>query len=273
MKPKLQRWIQRNGWNVAVDAYESSWEEQLKPAQDRMLEMAALESGHRVVDVACGTGLVTFPALEAIGSEGVIVGTDIAEKMVVAAEDIAAREGYENARFERMDAEKLTLPDASFDVALCGLGLMYFPSPVAALQEMRRILRDGGRASVAVWGQRSRCGWAEIFPIVDARVETDVCPLFFQLGTGDALAAAMEEAGFENVEVERISTTLHYPSAEAACAAAFVGGPVALAHTRFDEPTREAAYAEYGASIEPHRNGSGYKIPGEFVVATGTKTA
>jgi SAM-dependent methyltransferase len=148
---------------------------------------------------------------------------------------------------------------------------MYVPDPVAALAEMRRLLRPGGRAVSAVWGERSRCGWAEIFPIVDARVESEVCPLFFQLGTGEAQAKAFGRAGFAGVESRRLATTLLYPDAEAALGAAFAGGPVALAYSRFDEATRQAAHAEYLESIAPYRDGRGYAIPGEFVVTRGVR--
>ena len=271
MDPKLQRRVQRYGWDKTVDVYEKYWREQLQPAQQLMLDRAALQPGERVVDVACGTGLVTFPAAEAVGLSGSVVGTDISAKMVEQAEAEAARLGVHHARFERMDAEALALPDGSADVALCGLGLMYFPEPDTALAELRRVLADGGRVSVAVWGARKNCGWAEIFPIVDSRVESDVCPLFFQLGNGEALAMALERVGFREIETERITTTLHYPSPEDATGAAFAGGPVAMAHSRFDDATREAAYTEYVASIAPYRNGDGYAIPGEFVVACGRK--
>jgi hypothetical protein len=106
---------------------------------------------------------------------------------------------------------------------------------------------------------------------VDSRVRSEVCPLFFQLGTGDALRYTFESAGFAHVVVDRISTTLRYDSADDACGAAFAGGPVALAYSRFDERTREEAHGEYLASIEPYRRGTGYAIPGEFVVALGRR--
>ena len=77
------------------------------------------------------------------------------------------------------------------------------------------------------------------FPIVDSRVESEVCPLFFQLGTGDALRYAFELGGFTDIRIERLSTILEYETAEDACGAAFAGGPVALAYSRFDERTRD----------------------------------
>jgi hypothetical protein len=131
------------------------------------------------------------------------------------------------------------------------------------------VLRPGGRAAAAVWGARSRCGWAEIFPIVDRRVASDVCPMFFQLGTGDTLSNLMRAAGFHDVRVERLETTLEYASADDALGAAFAGGPVALAYSRFDQSVREDAHAEYLASIEPYRRDDAYAVPGEFVVAYG----
>jgi hypothetical protein len=87
----------------------------------------------------------------------------------------------------------------------------------------------------------------------------------------DSLALALAAGGFVNVTTDRLLTLLAYESVEAAIGAAFVGGPVALAYSRFDEPTREGAHVEYVASIEPHRRGLGYAIPGEFVVGRARK--
>jgi SAM-dependent methyltransferase len=268
--PRLQRRVQRYGWDRAADTYERAWAEQLRPAQERLLEMAALQAGERVIDIACGTGLVTLPAATAVGAGGHVLATDISERMVerVAAE--AARAGLAHVTARRLGAEALDeVPDATFDAALCALGLMYLPEVHAALAEIHRVLRPGGRLVAAVWGARARCGWAEIFPIVESRVHSDVCPMFFQLGTGPALQLALEAAGFTRVVTDRLITTLVYTSADEAADAAFAGGPVAMAYSRFDEPTRASARADYIASIDPYRAGDGYRIPGEFVVARG----
>jgi len=267
MDAQLQRRIQRYGWDRAVDHYEASWAEQLKPAQDVLLALAALQPGERVLELACGTGLVTFPAAEAVGPGGSVVATDISEKMVQFTAAEAARRELAQVRSSRMGAESLEFPDASFDAVLCALGLMYVPDVAAALAEMRRVLVPGGRAVAAVWGARNRCGWADIFPIVESRVQSDVCPMFFQLGTGESLAESLTRAGFEHAQTERLSTELLYDSGDAAADAAFAGGPVAMAYSRFDDETRESARAEYIASIAQYRKGNGYRIPGEFVIS------
>lgn len=272
MDRRLQLRVQRYGWDRVGDDYGRFWARQVEPAQERLLEMAALRPGERVLDVACGPGNVTFPAAEAVGPEGRVVGTDISEVMV----ELAAREAESrrlgHVELARGDAESLDFPDASFDAALCSLGLMYAPDPAAAVREKWRVLDDGGRAVAAVWGARAACGWAPIFPIVDARVETEVCPLFFQLGTGDTLADRFRDAGFTDVETDRLSATLEYDTAEEALGAAFLGGPVGMAYARFDEATREEVHREYLEAIEPHRDGDGYRLPGEFVVVAGRKS-
>jgi SAM-dependent methyltransferase len=270
MDPRLQKRIQRYGWDRASDDYAHYWQAQLEPVQTRLLEMAALQAGEKVLDVACGDGLVSFRASDAVGPGGIVVGDDISEEMIRRAESLRAESGAENLSFLRRDAEEPVAAAHRFDAALCSLGLMYVPEPERALTAMFEALRPGGRALAAVWGERRRCGWAEVFPIVDARVKSEVCPLFFRLGTGAALEGDFRAAGFGDVRTERIAYDLNFATADEACGAALIGGPVALAYSRFDDETRDAARAEYLASIESYRRGAGYEIPGEFVITQGS---
>lgn len=272
MRPALQRRVQRYGWDYSSPYYEKGWQRQLRPAQERLLNEINLKTGEKVLDISCGTGLVTVPMAKAVGEEGKITGIDLSEKMIGKAEELFQDLGIGNIEFLHMDAEELDLPDASFEVAVNSLGLMYYPNPDKAIQEMYRVTESGGRAAALVWGRRSACGWAGIFPIMDARVKTDVCPLFFQLGTGNSLAQEFENAGFEDVVLERFEVGLPYESDEEAIIGAFQGGAVALAYRKFDEQTKEEVHAEYIESIMPFKNGNGYEIPGEFVIASGRKS-
>jgi len=266
VEARLQRRVQRYGWDLAAASYEPLWQAQLATAQDELLRCARLAPGEQVLDVACGTGLIALKAADAVGPRGRVVGIDLSGRMADAARRRADERGVSNTEFARMDAEKLELPDASFDVVLCALGLMYVPDPERALREMRRVLRPGGRIVVAVWGERSRCGWSAVFPIVDAEVASDVCPLFFHLGQDDTLAQLCGAAKFEAIEHRRLAGTLFYADAEEACDAAFVGGPVALAWSRFDTDVRARVRARYVDAIEPWRRPGGYELPGEFVL-------
>ena len=271
MEPALQRRVQRYGWDKAAAYYESSWQQQLLPAQQKLLEFANIKGGEKIIDIACGTGLVSFPAAELAGDKGFVLGTDISDKMVELSTAVAKERNISNISFARMDAEELDAEDETYDIALCALGLMYVTDYLKALKEMHRVLKPGGCAVAAVWGQRSNCGWAYLFEIVDKRVTSEVCPMFFQLGNLNMLQQYFSAAGFKNIKEERISNTLEYSSDEDACGAAFLGGPVALAYNKFPDEVKKEAEAEYIQSIKKFQKDKGYNVPGEFVVAVGYK--
>lgn len=270
MKPRLQRYVQREGWDRASSCYEKYWHRQLQPALDLLLDTAALRPGEQVIDVACGTGLVTLAAAADVGPDGRVLGTDLAPMMVADLERSVAATGITNVEVACGDAEHLDV-DRTFDVALCSLGLMYVPDPPAAIRELHRVLRADGRAVVSVWGERRNCGWAEIFPIVGDRISSDVCPMFFALGAPGALTETLAGAGFVDVRETRIGVRMEYAGDEEALGAAFRGGPVALAYSRFDEATRRSAHEAYLDSIAGFAGGAGYSVPGEFVIASGRR--
>lgn len=288
MDARRRRLVQRRGWDRAAADYERFWSRQLAPARELLLRHADLAPGHHVIDVACGTGLVSLPAAVAVascrtapgtsaepvsggGRSGHVTATDLSPAMVAAVEARAASARLGNVHGLRCGAEELTV-DGPFDRALCSLGLMYVPDPNQAVAEMHRVVRPGGRIVVSVWGERRRCGWAELFGIVDRRVASDVCPLFFALGEPGALASLLGRAGWVDIGDERLSTELCYADDTEAAGAAFLGGPVALAYGHFDVSTRAEAEREYLDSLDPYRSPAGnYRVPGEFVVAWGRR--
>ena len=152
MKPDLQRRIQRYGWDKAANYYENCWQEQLKPAHDLLMEVSNIQPKEHILDIAAGTGLITFRMAEKVGPSGHILATDISDEMVKIGNQNAQSKGFNNVHFERMDAEQLSCEDGTFDLATCALGIMYFPNPDTALVEMYRVLKPGGRAVAAVWG-------------------------------------------------------------------------------------------------------------------------
>jgi SAM-dependent methyltransferase len=275
MDDRRHRLVQRRGWDRAAAHYEQFWLRQLTPVHDAALAAAELAPGDQVLDVACGSGGVTVRIAAAVAPDGCVVATDLSPVMAAATAARAEQEGVGGIVTARCcDAEGLapltaTGDDGPFDVAVCNLGLMYVPDPIRALREIHRFVRPGARVVASVWGERERCAWADLFGIVDARVDSDVCPRFFALGVPGALTAALTHAGFADVEERRLSTRLRYVDDDEAIGAAFLGGPVALAHARFSPEVRHEAHIEYLASIAPHRSDTGaYQVPAEFVVAT-----
>jgi SAM-dependent methyltransferase len=271
MDARLQTRIQRYGWDLAADDYEPAWTTQLAGVQAALLSAAALARGEQVLDVACGNGQITLPAAESVGAQASVLGVDLSQRMIESALRRARRRSLPNVSFCRMDAARLALADDRFDVVLCSLGLMYVPDPAQAVREMARVLRPGGRMALSVWGERARCGWATLFEIVDAEVASEVCPLFFGLGRPDALARLCADAGLVRIRQQRPATELAYADGDEACRAAFVGGPVALAWSRFPEEVRDRARARYLDSLTSWRDGAGYRVPAEFVLVTSAK--
>ena len=271
MEPKLQRRVQRYGWDQASAFYATFWGEQLGPAHEAAIRLSDPQVRERVVDVECGGGEITFAAADRVGTTGHVLGLDISEKMVTVARTQAEARGSTNTSFRRSDAESLDCQDGSFDLALCSLGLMYVPEPAVAVAEMCRALRPSGRIALSVWGERPRCGWAELFPIVDRRVTSDVCPMFFFLGAPGVIEATLENSGFSDVRVTRLVVDLAYRDEGEAIGAAFLGGPVALPFCRFNDDERREVEREYLDSIDEFRDGEGYLVPGEFVIATAVR--
>jgi ubiquinone/menaquinone biosynthesis C-methylase UbiE len=118
----------------------------------RLVELAELRPGAKVLDLATGRGAVLFPALEKIGPEGQVTGIDLAQGMVERTSQDLSERGIGNARVLLMDAEQLELADNSFDFALCGFGLFFFPQVQKALSEVYRVLKPGGWLGATTWG-------------------------------------------------------------------------------------------------------------------------
>ena len=125
----------------------------------KLVEHAALPRNARVLDVASGRGAVLFPAAEAVGPNGSVVGIDFAEGMAKETAREAAQRGLSNVEVRQMDAEHLDFLDASFDASLCGFALFFFPQLERALAEFYRVLKPGGPIAVSTWGDQFNSDW------------------------------------------------------------------------------------------------------------------
>lgn len=270
MDARLQIRVQRYGWDAAASHYHIGWEQQLKPAQDTLLRMADVKSGQSVIETACGSGMVTLRLANAVGTEGRVVATDLSQGMINDLTNRMAVSQVTNVTALRMPAEKLDQPDSVFDAAICALGLMYTPDPAKAIAELARVVAPGGTVAALVWGERRNCGWADVFPIVDARVASEVCPMFFGNGAPNALVRTFEQAGLQNITEHRQAEFLQFEDETALLDAVLLGGPVALAVKRFDKAAWEDVCQEFLASVLAYRKADGsYSIPSEFVTVTG----
>jgi len=272
MDGRLQTRVQRYGWDAAAAYYHDGWQAQLRPAHDLLLDIVALAPGQRVVETACGTGLVTSRIADAVGPEGSVLATDLSGNMIEELGRILEASAYPTVLAKRMAADRLDVPDSAFDVGICALGLMYVPDPRTAVAELARVVRPGGVVAATVWGERRNCGWAEVFPIVDARVASEVCPMFFATGAKRALVTNFENAELQEVQERRQFETLSFRTAEDVVNSVLLGGPVALAVKRFSDEVWDEVKKEFLASVSDYRNSDGsYHIPGEFLTVRGIR--
>ena len=145
---------QRQEWDAVAAGWRKWWELIESGAQqvsDRLLELADVQSGHQVLDVATGIGEPAVTAAHRVEATGHVVATDQSPQMLAIAQERVAGLGLQNVEFKVMDAESLELPESSFDAVLCRWGLMFLPDLRAALNGMWRSLTPGGRMATCVW--------------------------------------------------------------------------------------------------------------------------
>ena len=180
-----------------------------------VLRAARLAPGHRVLDVATGTGISGEAALEAVGPGGSVVATDISQEMVEKARQRLA--GFPNADVAVEDGHALSFPEASFDAVMCSLGLMFFPEPTRALASFHHVLRPGGRAAVSVKVASERSYNFRI-NVVIARHKPEIADAvarLFSLGNKARLESLFSEAGFVDFETSTEKHTFVLPSFDA----------------------------------------------------------
>ena len=181
-----------------------------------LLEYAAPQPGERVLDVACGTGIVTRRVAPMVGAAGKVVGLDISPAMLAVARALPAPGGATIA-WQEGNALTLALPDDAFDLVLCHQGLQFFPDRAAAVQEMRRVLTKGGRVVLSVWRDLQRHPvFAAVYEATARRLNAPISAvaLPFTFGDAEALRAFLSAAGFHRIAITPQSLNANFPTPE-----------------------------------------------------------
>lgn len=184
------------------------------PVADDLIGVAGLQPGERVLDVACGTGVVARRAAERVGAAGSVAGLDVNPGMLAVARSETPSD--RPIDWYEADAESMPLPDKAFDVVLCQMGLQFVPNKLAALREMRRVLDTAGRVHVNVPGPKP-----PIFAIMTDALARRLGPgaasfgdLVFSMHDVDELTELMRSAGFREVDVQAKRKDLRLPAPE-----------------------------------------------------------
>jgi ubiquinone/menaquinone biosynthesis C-methylase UbiE len=184
------------------------------PAAQRLVEAANPRSGERVLDLACGTGVVARRVVATAGPDIQITGLDLNPNMLAVARAVSEREGLA-IDWREGRAEAIPLPDNSFDLALCQFGLMFFADRPAALREMHRVVAPGGRAAVSVWqGLERHPFYRTLHEVIERRIGVSSLADIFSLGDTAELRELLSGAGFRDVRIEPSSLTARFPDPE-----------------------------------------------------------
>ena len=177
-------------------------------------DAVAIKQGDHVLDVACGTGVLTREVAERVGPTGSATGIDINDGMLAVARQKAPQIDYREGK-----AEALPFDDEQFDAVVSQFGLMFFEDRGKAIQEMVRVLKPGGRLAVAVWDSVDNTeGYAPLAALLErlyGQETGDAVRSPFVLGEPDLLASIFADAGVADVEIDRHMGTMRFPSLQA----------------------------------------------------------
>jgi ubiquinone/menaquinone biosynthesis C-methylase UbiE len=192
------------------------------PAARWLVAATGVHNGDRVLDVATGTGQVLFVSARVVGAEGRVIWIGLTDEMLAYARVGIATEGIINAEVRVMDAERLELPEASFDTVLCSFGLMFFPEPDRALAEIQRVLRPGGAFGATTFAANLPMAWQRdlLRSLGVPRNEIVTEPF----SSTDRIRTAFVAAGFDEIQVTQSDAPAIYPDEEAWWRAQWHGG-------------------------------------------------
>jgi ubiquinone/menaquinone biosynthesis C-methylase UbiE len=246
-------------------------------ATEMMLDLAGVQPGSRVLDVAAGTGESTLMAARRIGPTGHVLAADVSASMLAVAAEAARQAGVANVETRVMNAENIELDSDSFDAVICRIALMLFPNPAKALTEMRRVVKPGGKVAVMVYAALEKNPFWEIFHKTVRRLGNIPPPApgepwMFALGESGVLENVYRRADFLNMSVRAVPIRRRSPSAAAAVEnMRKSASDTREVMNRLNEADRERAWAEIAAQFKQFEGPNGFEIPGEVLVGVGTK--
>ncbi len=232
-----------------------------------LLEHAKPRAGERVLDVACGTGVVARRVAPIVGDEGRVVAVDLNPAMLEVARGLGAPDG---AAIEWDQRDACELPDGPFDLVLCQQGLQFCPDRRAALEEMRRVLAPGGRVAISTWqGLEHQAVNQPLVAAAASRLETSIEALAgppFSLSEADEIRSLLEEAGFEEIEIESVKHEVSFPQPGRFVMLTLLSAAAVIPKLAEMDHASRAALAEevthdIQGDLEPYVNGDTVSFP------------
>jgi len=270
---------QRRDWGSAAKGWHD-WQELIVSAtagvSRRLVEIAGIQAGDRVLDVAAGSGEPALTAAQVVGPQGEIVATDISPEMLAYARERAAAAGIDNVEFIEADASSLDFRPESFDAALSRWGIIFEPEAEAAAGRIRRFLKPGGRMAISSWGPPERVPMLAV-PMRTVMTRLNVSPPPpgtpgpLSRPTSEAIAGILEGGGFSDIRVEQLELEFEWDSPEEfARFAREIAPPITALLANHPADVREATWAAVVEAVRPHTDANGrLQLANLALLATG----
>ena len=271
---------QRRDWDNAAQGWKR-WQELLfeatAPVSERLVELAAIKRGDRVIDVAAGNGEPSVTAAKVVGPEGKILATDISAEMLAFGRERAAAMGLENIEFVEIDASSLDYPAESFDAALSRWGIIFEPDGEAAAARVRGFMKRGARMAISSWGQPEEAPMISL-PIRTVMAQLNVpppppgTPGPLSRPTPEALGGLLDGGGFSDVEVEQLTLEFEWDSAEEFTRfTKDIVAPINAMLSQHPDEVRDAAWGAVTEAARPFADADGkLRLKNLVLVAAGS---
>jgi enediyne biosynthesis protein CalE5 len=206
-------------WRASAFYWEkhaSTIREMFAPITEALIDAAEISKGHKVIDVAGGAGEPSLTLAEAVGAQGRVVCSDAIQEMVSVAEREARRRRLDNIEFRQSLADSLPFKDDEFDAAVCRLGVMFFPDPVAGIREMLRVVKPDGRIAFAAWSAKEFNPFFSAVTTVMSRYaesppEDPDAPGAFRFAEPGKLTRALRAAGAVDIKEHALDFRIEAP--------------------------------------------------------------
>lgn len=240
----------------------------LGPWAPELVELAGLQRGDRVLDLACGTGVVARLAAPRVGPTGQVIGMDLNAGMLAVARTLPPPSGPTITWVEG-SAVAMGLPNASIDVILCQQGLQFFPDKLAALREMHRVLVPGGRVLLSVWKSAGPYNIA-VAEALEQHVGAETATKYRasrMVPSAEDLHRWLLEAGFREVRIRPSAMTIRFPAIETFVLRHLSSSPVAGAVAALSDAVRVVLAKQVHAALHTFADGDGVAVPDETNIA------
>ena len=270
--------------NFASAEYAERWQrgkrmrgEVFAALTEMMLDLANIQLGDRVLELAAGTGDLAVMTARRVGPNGFVLATDISASMLDLAAESVRETGVANVETRIMDAENVEVAPASFNVVLCRAGLMLFPNVAKVLLGVHRALKPSGKFAVTVWSTAEKNPFFGLPLSIASRLAKIPLPApgqpgLFSLSGQGVLEECYTKAGFRDVAVRAVSVRRHFLSTAKAIEAMKGSFPrLQVLLNKLSDADRALAWSEIEQQLSQFEGPNGFEAPGEWLIGVGAK--